>query len=364
MDDWLPLDSWWDTYVATTSPASVESDTLMLVSRCLEDIPEETGSWWELFAASESWNDEETIVLGGHAIDDLWTDLDPWWMAYIRVREDDVSELQKTLNESDELWEHQGGYLDADPLSTDWAQDMRAGDPLYPGVEEDWSDWLAQLLRSDDGRFHRELFGNDIGASRSVEREDYLSGARDTDRYADIVITTHTDGISVEVKIGDTEYEKTIDTVELIEEQYYQEWNHYLLLPEWNMSALRSMIEIDDDRDEDESQKAENDEQASPTIPNESTEEIEILYWSDVSRALRTVLLDNTEQQPHWAASAYLFCTQIEQEILGFTPKPAIDRLAVGADTAAAFESVSVAVGDLESQTTYLKEFTKDNTNE
>lgn len=363
VDDWLPLDPWWDTYVATTSPASVESDTLALDAQWLDDIPEETASWWELFATSGSWSDEETIVLGGHAIDDLWNDLDPWWMAYIRVREADVSKLQKTLNESEELWEQQGGHLNADPLSADWAQDLRAGDPLYPGVEEDWSDWLAQLLRADDGRFHRELFGRDIGVPRSVEREDYLPGSKVTDRYADIVVTTHSDGISVEVKIGDTEYGKTTDTVELIEEQYYHEWEHYLLLPEWNMSALRSKSEIDDGRDEDNSQKEDESGRAAPMIPTESTEDIEILYWSDVSRALRTVLLDSTDQQPHWAASAYLFCTQIEQQILEYAPRPAIDRLAVG-DTAAAFESVSVAIGDLESQNTYLKEFIEENTNE
>lgn len=361
-DNWSTLDPWWGTYVATASPMLANSDTLTLDSKWLDDISEGTDPWWGSFAELRSRSIEEMAVLGTHAVDGRWEILDPWWKTYISAREEDVAELMEVLNDSNTLWEHRGGYLDADPLSTNWGQEMRAGDPLQPEPEEDWSDWLAQLLRSDAGLFHGELFGEDIGTPRSVKREDYLPKTGGTNRYADVVVITRSRGISIEVKIGDTNYGKTTDTVELLEDKYSREWRHYLLLPEWNISALRASI--DDDEGGEGDAESSKDEDERPTLTTEGTAEVEVVHWGDVSRALRTILLDSTEQDPHWAASAYLFCTQIERKILGFSSKPVIERLAAGADAAAAFESVSVAIGDLESQTEYLKEFIEDDTNE
>jgi hypothetical protein len=78
-----------------------------------------------------------------------------------------------------------------------------------------------------------------------------------------------------------------------------------------------------------------------------------------VSRALRTILLDENMQTPHWSASAYLFCARIEQGQLGFTPKPIVDQISAEAGTVQPFRSISVVIEDVEAQTEYLQTFTE-----
>jgi len=358
-DTWSTLDSWWDTYATTVESVATRPDTLALDSRWYDDVVKGADSWWESFTEiqSESYTGESVPKI--HTFNYFWKTLDPWWSIYISGRGDDVARLQAALDGSNVLWKQRGGHLNQDPLSTGLDQGMRHSDPLNPEIEEDWSDWLAHLLRTDKESFRRELLGDGFGEFRSVEREDYLPETGGIDRYADIVLITASDGISIEVKIGDTNYTKTTHTAELLEAHYDHEWHHFLLLPEWNVPALRASINTD-------STEAESDtvEDERPMLATDKTPDVEVLYWSDISRTLRTVLLNSNEQHSHWAASAYLFCTLIEQVILGFSPKPTIDRLATGADTATVFESASVPINNLKAQTEYLQEFIEADVNE
>ncbi|SEP18402.1 hypothetical protein SAMN05216388_104121 [Halorientalis persicus] len=47
----------------------------------------------------------------------------------------------------------------------------------------------------------------------------------------DILITHPKGGISIEVKLGDTNLAKTRDTAALVEQHFRGEWTHILLLP-------------------------------------------------------------------------------------------------------------------------------------
>lgn len=352
--DWPTVDHWWDTYVKTGSSVLTTSTTAALDPRWMVDVHGEIDAWWESYVGLAGVFDNYSAGIGDRSMEDDWMDIEPWWDAYIEARADDVAELEQILGKSNALWERRGGPFDADPLSADLGQALQSGDPLNPGVEEDWSDWLAQLLRTDSGEFHRELFGDAFTAPpRQVEREAHHPKPGGTDRYADLLSMHDSGGISIEVKIGDTNLKKTIDTTDLIEDQNYGEWRHYLLLPEDDLWAVHESF----------GDEIVTDDGERGVITSEESEDIELLYWSDVSRALRTVLLTENGQSPHWIASAYLFCTQIEQKRLGFTPEPVVEQLGGGANRARSFESVAIVIDDLETQVEYLTAFTE-NANE
>ncbi|WP_302080607.1 hypothetical protein [Salinibaculum rarum] len=351
---WHRLDPWWDTYVKTESPVLTTPPITAIDSRYMADDPMEMDSWWEAYANLGEVLDDYSAGVDVQSIADSWTDFGPWWDAYIEARAADVSELGEVFAESDALWEQRDGPFNADPLSTNPTQRMRTGDPLNPGVEEDWSDWLAQLLQTDSGEFHCALFGEEFTTPpRQVKREAHHPEPSGIDRYADILSLHGSRAISIEVKIGDKNFGKTTHTAALIENQYHADWHHYLLLPEDDLSAVNESFAEEIDLADD----------GKGVIHSEQSEDVELLYWSDVSRALRTVLLDENKQAPHWSASAYLFCTQIEQERLGFTPKSVIKRLRAEANRIQSFESVSIVIDDLETQVEYLQDVTKD-TNE
>lgn len=348
-DHWPTLDRWWENFVETSSSFLTTSTTVALDSRSIADIPAEMDPWWIGYADIGPVLDDDSAALVDPAGGDGWVEVAPWWDAYVDARAEDVAELDHALAESNALWERQDGPFDGDPLSADPWQGMQTGEPLNPGVETEWSDWLAQLLRNDSGEFHRELFGDEFASSRQVQREAYLPEAGGIDRYADILSVHGSGGVSIEVKIGDRNFGKTTHTASLIETQRYGEWDHYLLLPEQDLWALRESFAGEFDVDDDEME----------VIPSEGSEDVDLLFWSDVSRALRTVLLNENSQDPHWSASAYLFCTQIELERLRFTAQPVVERLRTGGDRIRALQSVSVAIDDIESQVAYLQAFTE-----
>lgn len=345
---WPSIDQWWSTYSETESVICLTPIATALNPKRVEVVPKEIDTWWEAYT-----NTEVVRSTYGDRIDDLsleeeWTELGTWWDAYKETRSDDIAELDQILTESNALWDRRNGLFNADPLSADLDQSTRGSQPLNPGKEEEWSDWLAKLLRGDSGEFHRELFGEIFETSpRRVEREAYFPNPSGKDRYADILSLHDSEKISIEVKIGDTNFKKTTDTTALIEDQHYGEWRHYLLLPEQDLWAVRESFDVD--------VTASNGERA--TIPSEESEEVGILYWSDVSRALRSVLVGENTQTPHWSASAYLFCARIEQDRLGFTPQPIVDQIGTEAGKVQSFRSVSVLIGDIEEQIEYLTAF-------
>lgn len=311
-------------------------------------IPQAMDSWWGPYADLGVLKTATTDSLDDQSMEQGWAELETWWDTYSKTRRDDIAELDRLLKESNVLWDRRDGPFDADPLSVEIDTTVGAGRPLTPGREEDWSDWLAQLLRADSGEFHRELFGEPFDAApQRVEREAHFPNPSGKDRYADILAHHGSVGISIEVKIGDTHLKKTTDTTGLIEDQHYGDWRHYLLLPEDDLWAVHESFDVDGTAGDGE----------RGTIPSAVSEEIEILYWSDVSRALRTVLIDGNAQTPHWAASAYLFCARIEHDRLGFTPQPIIDRIGAATGKVQSFRSVSVVIGKMEAQSEYLKTF-------
>jgi hypothetical protein len=50
-----------------------------------------------------------------------------------------------------------------------------------------------------------------------------------------------------------------------------------------------------------------------------------------------------------------VFCTLIEQRILGLIPRPVVERLSEAADVVHSDESLSIKIGDLESEIAYLQ---------
>jgi hypothetical protein len=53
-------------------------------------------------------------------------------------------------------------------------------------------------------------------------------------------------------------------------------------------------------------------------------------------------------------------CTLIEQQVLGFAPRPVVKRLAATDDIVHDDVSLAVSIGDIESEICYLRETTED----
>lgn len=130
------------------------------------------------------------------------------WSAAIEARlGPQRTELAGLRVASDEMLATLGG----DPNARDWT----AFRPLRRHREEDWSDWLAQLIQDSlTGEFAHALLGyvsSELAAAgflaTSVQREMPLPGLR-----ADIVVHWDDGSYShIEVKVGDTNLSKTCD---------------------------------------------------------------------------------------------------------------------------------------------------------
>lgn len=193
----------------------------------------------------------------------------------------------------DALLEDLGG----DPSAKDWTTFRM----LRRDREEDWSDWLAQLLEeSTGGRFASELLGGLEGMRREsyatpvVHREAFSEGHR-----ADLVVVwsdkTYT---HIEVKVGDEELAKTLKTAETVERRFtgYQRRSDILLLldkqqPSWRAYCRRDPL---------------------------SGQRICPVTWLDVARALRMALTERGAESIQWDVWAHAFCGAIEQDLLGF----------------------------------------------
>jgi hypothetical protein len=172
--------------------------------------------------------------------------------------------------------------------------------PLHLRREEDWSDWLVWLLEtSTTGVLPNALFGScmNCGAaalkSPKTIREDWTD---DRSRRVDIVLVWKEQAIDIEVKIEDTQLEKTGETAEKIEKKYAEySWHHFILLsddlvPVWN----------------------------STTSHHNTTAIIHEILWRDVVRGLRRCLWQARES-PLWRAWAWLFCRAIEHKLMRLT---------------------------------------------
>jgi hypothetical protein len=307
-DAWVGLDPWWRAY-ADTSPHVRAPAT--------------------------------TQALAGELLADSWDELDPWWNVYTETGHETAVEIADLLQQSNEAWRQSAAPFDTDPLASPLTPDRG---PFLPSIEERWSNWLAKLLRSSTALV-TELFHVDVErAPDEVVREDQLSKEEGGFRRPDVLVFHAELGISIEVKLDDENYEKTAETAVLVERHYGDyEWTHALLLPKWKEKRLKTIV--------------------TPPVESQCSDQLQIewddpgpipvLYWRDVTAAIRTLLRRGEAVDDQWAANAYLFCAAVEQQIMNFQSKPVIDEMADPTDVVDTIQPITVA-GVLEEQLTYL----------
>lgn len=252
--------------------------------------------------------------------DPQWRDIDPWWQQVSRARTDDLEAIEDLLDELDVQWAASRCVFDTDPLAADWDGSGPQSGPLRTNQEENWSQWLAHLLDSAPEHFYAALLEDPpTGAPRRVRCEVGYASDSELDRRADIVMEFPTHGVSIEVKIDDEGYSKTAETATLIENRAPSlEWSHYLLLPRYKRERMSAILA---------DQYLEDDEQRPKLrAPALDRDAVDVLYWADVSFALRRTLLGDEPGSPYWQASAYLFITHIEQQLCRFYPRSTIQK--------------------------------------
>ncbi|EJN59705.1 hypothetical protein HSB1_18630 [Halogranum salarium B-1] len=238
--------------------------------------------------------------------EDAWGAIDELWDSYAEHQQTELKELQELMETLGAVWSDEGSQFDSDPLTTNWRPESKYEGPLRTTVnEEDWSQWLAHLLRTSTGSFSQALLGTPNRSPDRVRREVVFSDGQFT-RRIDILVEYEDTAVSMEVKNGDTNYGKTPQTAGLVERDDTRDWSHILLLQENKLQRLRQSF----------GETLDESTERRPTIQSEGYPDIDVRCWKDVSRLLRQMLLDDREPGSHWAASAYLFITLIEQRIL------------------------------------------------
>ena len=306
--------------------------------------------WWEVYTEDRSLVriDDGTARLADKWSEDVWSDLEPWWGSYVERQREEARELYQYLDRLGELWINSECSFDTDPLTVDWTSDRDIRGPLRPNQEENWSRWLADVLRTAPDRLGIELFGEAFeGEPTNVRCEEYLPATLSSEpyRYADILCIFSRNGISIEVKKGDENYEKTTHTARLIEEKHSRyDWDHFLLLPKKKMYALRQSFK--DDLEDTADRTILESGRSGP---------ISVIYWQDISASIRNTLLHGEAPNQHWEASAYLLCTLIEQKILGYIPQPKVATISTASTVLLTPTLTNVTEGVIEDQIQYLR---------
>lgn len=317
------------------------------------DTADSTGvdRWWDSFIGSTSsvLTPKLAEITDSQIIKDDWRCIDEWWEAHIESEREMFVELQGVLEQSQSLWAGSDNRLQTDPLATDWVSNAKIQGPLRTNQEENWSQWLAHLIRSGPPAFSRELFGDRFEASpQSVKREVHLPSYDEPDRYADILVFYEGRAVSIEVKKGDEHFAKTIHTAKLIESQFRVDWKHFLLLPGDKRAALSHsfqdrLLDLEGETLEIESNRSRN---------------VAVIYWLEVAEAIRKVLLSGIEIDPHWEASGYLFCTLIEQKLARFIPKQVVDKVVDSNDVVQTDSELVLMSSGIKQQIAYLRGIT------
>lgn len=339
--DWTELDPWWSAYMQTLSVGRSPPSAQTLDTTGLPDCWDDFDSWWRTYTDTSPHVRDSTRTLVTERLTDSWNELDPWWDGYAKTGYEKVVKIADLLDESNEAWRQSPAPFDTDPLAAAVTSDEG---PLLPSHEESWSDWLAKILRPS-AALVTEIFDVPVqGSPENIVREDQLLKEEGGFRRPDLLLF-HTDrGISVEVKLGDEHYEKTAETALLAEDQYDYEWHHTLLLPKRKRSRLGTIVEPPVSSPTDD----------RPEIEWENPGPIAVVYWRDVTAAIRTLLCRGDVIDDHWAANAYLFCAAAEQQLLNFQPQPTIERMAQPLDVVETMHPIVLADA-LEEQLTYLR---------
>jgi hypothetical protein len=268
-----------------------------------------------------------------------WSELDTWWEAYTETGHATAVAIAERLERSNDAWARSAAPFDTDPLAADLTEDRYPRGPLQPTTEVEWSQWLRTLL-SRSGALVADLFAVDVaGPPDAVVREERLP-KDDGFRRADLLVRHAARGVSVEVKLDDTNYEKTAETAALVERHHDDRtWTHTLLLPARKEAALGAAVDvpIDDGR-----------------IRWDDPGTVNVVYWRDVTATLRSILCRGASPDDHWAANAYLFCAVTEQQLMNFQPKSTVDDLS---DPESVVDELSPVrfVDALDEQLTYLR---------
>lgn len=344
--DWGSLDPWWSAY-ERSEPVAHGSNSMQILER-FTDCWGSFGPWWGAYT------DSAPVVLGSHSAGELvgeqmtdsWAELDLWWEDYVETGHETAVQIADLLEQSNDDWESSDVPFDTDPLAVDLTGRRISRGPLQPSGEVEWSKWLAQLLRPS-AQLVTELFDvTEARAPSEVVREEQLTKREGTFRRPDLLVFYADQGISVEVKLGDENYQKTAETARLVERHYDgQEWTHTLLLPRRKKGRLANIVDPPLDRSNDDRLTVEWDDPGP----------VDVLYWHDVTAAIRTVLRRGAAVDDHWAANAYLFCAVAEQQLMRFQPQSVIDTMAEPENILHTTLPITFA-DTLEEQLTYLRE--------
>jgi len=305
--------------------------------------------WWQAYADSipvvQSADAGRALISGRLA--DSWGDLDPWWDVYTETGHATAERIAEGLEQSNDGWKDSDAPFDTDPLAADLTRQRLLRGPLQPSKEVQWSRWLAQLLRPS-AELVSELFGVEAAEAPSkVTREDRLPKEEEEKRgfrRPDVLVFHGDRGVSIEVKLSDENYKKTAETAALVEERHPdREWSHALLLPKVKQNRLESIVEAPVVNEPDK------------RIKWEDPGHVDIVYWRDVTAAIRSLLRRGAVVDAHWASNAYLFCAVAEQQIIGFQPRSVIERLAAPTNVVDAIQPIELA-DTLEEQLTHLRE--------
>ena len=285
-----------------------------------------------------------TRVLPDISVAEEWDTVDTFWDGYVADHAPDLELLETLLATVCSQWQTPSGAFSSDPLTADWGPTSSQDGPLRPtSHEEEWSQWLAHLLRTSSGPFISELLGLPNRPAQTVRREIEFSDA-DSTRRIDILVEYPDTAASIEVKNGDRHLTKTPETARLIEQSTTWSWTHILLLQRENQRRLHRTF----------GEAVTSDAESRPTIENQDTPAVDVRYWDDVSRTLRRMLTEGLEADTHWQASAYLFITLIEQRILTLESMDLLDSQ-LATDSAGSQTLHRLIATDPEQQIQYLQ---------
>jgi hypothetical protein len=220
-----------------------------------------------------------------------WTVADAWAAEIETLLGAERAVVLRGRQQSDTLLRDLGG----DPSARDWT----AFRLLRREREEDWSDWLAQLIEdSVTGHFAWSWLGQlerraqHAYLADTVHREVSHEGCR-----ADLVIEWLDDTYThIEVKVGDPNLAKTRETSQKMAMRFggHRRRSDVVLLLTSQRDAWAHACGND----------------------AEMGKRVQLRCWSDVARALRCALPASIQEQTGWRMWAHAFCGAIEQDLM------------------------------------------------
>lgn len=344
-DSWQDIDCWSHSLERSSRIRYSESVRLLDSVKVASDW-DDIGTWWECYSnGQEVIQDRKSIsIRSEQRLPGYWTEFDSWWNLYTDIGRETARKVAELIKRSNKVWANSEGPFDEDPLSSNIDPIGIQRGPLHPHVEEDWSQWLAQLLSTSEELVSALLGVEGTEVPKRVIREAHLPKTGGNFRRADILVILPNEAVSIEVKLSDEGFGKTEETARLVERHYgHLDWTHVLLLPMRQRDSLDDKIEPD---------LKEVDGQLQIDWDNPGP--IDVVYWRDVTSVVRSLLLNGDVVDSLWAANAYLFCAVVEQRVMKFQSLSAIDRSLSTESVPNAIQPIVIA-DTLEQQLSYLQ---------